>query len=239
MNCFIKKEIFFPFRMGVEIKFELPSAVVAILLVALAAAFSSSFGAEGAKLDDLAKVLADSQKDTNTRMEAAIELGQAKNPKYLQFLTEALKDSDKAIRWTAAEALWEMGDKAAVPALIEYLEKGEAYEWGKVVTMNALASLKDPQAVEPLIRVLESPNPFLRRSAAVALFTIGDQRAIPVLIGLLKDEQGFIQRIAQNFLVEMTKDKMTGDTPTEYDEWSKWYLANAQRLKFDGPMGAR
>jgi HEAT repeat protein len=183
--------------------------------------------------------LSNTQKDTNTRMEAAMTLGQAKNPKYLQFLTEALKDSNKAIRWTAAEALWEMGDKKAVPALIEYLEKDEAYEWGKVVTMNALASLKDPQAVEPLIRVLESPNPFLRRSAAVALFTIGDQRAIPVLIGLLKDEQGFIQRIAQNFLVEMTKDKMTGDTPTEYDEWSKWYQANVQRLKFDGAMGAR
>ena len=215
------------------------SAVAALLLVALAASFSASLGAEGANLDDLAKVLADAQKDTNTRMEAAIKLGQAKNPKYLQFLTEALKDSDKAIRWTAAEALWEMGDKKAVPALIDYLEKGEAYEWGKVVTMNALGSLKDPQAIDPLILVLESPNPFLRRSAAVALFTIGDQRAIPALIGLLKDEQGFIQRIAQNFLVEMTKDKMTGDTPAEYDEWSKWYQANGQRLKFEGAKGAK
>ena len=225
--------------MGVEIKFELPSAVAALLLVALAVPLSTSLGAESANLDELAKVLADAKIDTNTRMEAAIKLGQAKNPKYLQFLTESLKDSDKAIRWTAAEALWEMGNKTAVPALVEYLEKGEAYEWGKVVTMNALASFKDPQAVDPLIRVIESPNPFLRRSAAVALFTIGDQRAIPVLIGLLKDEQGFIQRVAQNFLVEMTKDKMTGDIPTEYEEWSKWYQANAQRLKFDGPMGAK
>lgn len=224
--------------MGVKKKFGSLSAVAALVFIALAA-FSSSFGAEGANLDDMAKILADAQKDTNTRMEAAIKLGLAKNPKYLQFLTEALKDSDKAIRWTAAEALWEMGDKGAVPALIEYLEKGEAYEWGKVVTMNALGSLKDPRAVDPLIGMLESVNPFLRRSAAVALFTIGDQRAIPALIGLLKDEQGFIQRIAQNFLVEMTKDKMTGDTPAEYDEWSKWYQANAQRLKFDGPKGAR
>jgi len=225
--------------MAVKKKFDLLSAVAALLWVALATPFSTSLGAEGANLDDLAKVLADAQKDTNMRMEAAITLGQAKNPKYLQSLTEALKDNNKAIRWTAAEALWEMGDKKAVPALIEYLEKGEAYEWGKVVTMNALASFKDPQAVEPLILVLESPNPFLRRSAAVALFTIGDQRAIPALIGLLKDEQGFIRRIAQNFLVEMTKDKMTGDTPAEYDEWSKWYQANGQRLKFDGAKGAK
>ena len=220
--------------MDVKKKIDLPLALAVLLFVACAAAFSLALGAEGANLDNSAKILADTQKDTNTRMEAAMTLGQAKNPKYLQFLTEALKDSNKAIRWTAAEALWEMGDKKAVPALIEYLEKGEAYEWGKVVTMNALASLKDPQAVEPLIRVLESPNPFLRRSAAVALFTIGDARAIPPLIELLKDEQGFIQRIAQNFLVEMTKDKMTGDTPAEHDEWSKWYQANAHRLKLDG-----
>jgi NADPH-dependent ferric siderophore reductase len=73
----------------------------------------------------------------------------------------------------------------------------------------------------------------LRRSAAVALFTIGDDRAIPALVGLLKDEQGFIQRIAQNFLVEMTKDKMTGDIPSESHEWVKWVQTNSKRLKLD------
>ena len=207
----------------------------AIVALAITFAGACAYGAEQADLEQSARVLADAQKDANTRMEAALKLGQAKNPKYLQSLTDALKDSNKAIRWTAAEALWEMGDKKAVPALIEYLEKGEAYEWGKVVTMNALASLKDPQAVNPLIHMLESANPFLRRSAAVALFNIGDDRAIPALIGLLKDPQGFIQRIAQNFLVELTKDKITGETPGEHDEWMKWYQANSHRLKLNGP----
>lgn len=225
--------------MAVERKYDLLASAAMLLLVACVANLTPISAADAPNLDEAAQVLADTKIDTNTRMEAAIKLGQAKNPKYLQFLIEALKDSDKAIRWTAAEALWEMGDQGAVPALIEYLEKGEAYEWGKVITMNALASLKDPRAVEPLIRMLESANPFLRRSAAVALFTIGDERGIPALIGLLKDEQGFIQRIAQNFLVEMTKDKMTGDTPAEYDEWSRWYQANAQQLKVDRTKVAR
>lgn len=225
--------------MAVERKYDLLASAAMLLLVAWVANLTPISAADAPNLDEAAQVLADTKIDTNTRMEAAIKLGQAKNPRYLQFLIEALKDSDKAIRWTAAEALWEMGDQGAVPALIEYLEKGEAYEWGKVITMNALASLKDPRAVEPLIRMLESANPFLRRSAAVALFTIGDERGIPALIGLLKDEQGFIQRIAQNFLVEMTKDKMTGDTPAEYDEWSRWYQANAQRLQVDRTKVAR
>jgi hypothetical protein len=85
-----------------------------------------------------------------------------------------------------------------------------------------------------LIRILQSQNPFLRRSAAVALFTIGDERAIAPLIGLLKDEQGFIQRIAQNFLVEMTKNKMTEESPASHDEWMKWFQRNADGLKVNG-----
>ncbi|MBI4522568.1 MAG: HEAT repeat domain-containing protein [Deltaproteobacteria bacterium] len=220
--------------MGVNNRIDLRAVLIAIVMLAIAAGVSGSFGAEQPGLDDWAKILADGKLRSEPRVEAARKLGEAKNSKYLEVLTEALNDSNKAIRWTAAEALWELGDKRAVPALIKYLEKGEAYEWGKVVTMNTLASFKDPQAIGPLTRVLESPNPFLRRSAAVALFTIGDDRAIPALIGLLKDEQGFIQRIAQNFLVEMTKDKVNGETPMGYDEWAMWYKANSHRLKIDG-----
>jgi len=200
----------------------------------LISAWRPLFAAEAPELDQLAKIVADAKADTNMRMDAAIKLGQTKDSKYLQLLTDALKDSNKAIRWTAAEALWELGDKRAVAALIEYLEKGEAYEWGKVITMNALASFKDPRSIGPLIKVLEHPNPFLRRSAAVALYTIGDDRAIPALIGLLKDDVGFIQRVARNFLVEMTKDRMKDEPPWEYDEWARWYQTNSHLLRIGG-----
>jgi HEAT repeat protein len=220
--------------MVVEKRTDLFWAVSAFLVLATATCLSPTFGAEQPGVEHWAKILADGKLHSDARVEAARKLGEAKNVKSLDVLTDALNDGNKAIRWTAAEALWELGDKRALPALIKYLEKGEAYEWGKVVTMNALASFKDPRAVDPLIRVLESQNPFLRRSAAVALFTIADDRAIRPLIGLLKDEQGFIQRIAQNFLVEMTKDKMTGDTPGDYDEWMKWFQSNSNRLKLDG-----
>jgi len=200
----------------------------------LGGAWQPLLGAEVSELGQLANIVADTKADTNMRMGAAIKLGQTKNPEYLQVLTDALKDSNKAIRWTAAEALWELGDKRAAAALIEYLEKGEAYEWGKVITMNALASFKDPRSIGPLIKVLDHPNPFLRRSAAVALYHIGDDRAIPALIELLKDEVGFIQRVARNFLVEMTKGRMSDDPPWEYDEWARWYQANSHLLRLDG-----
>lgn len=220
--------------MDVRKKVGLFWALTAIALLTVAAVERPLFGAEPPDLDQSARLLADAKADTKARMEAAKKLGQAKDSKYLQVLTEALTDNHKAIRWTAAEALWDLRDPRAVPALIEYLEKGEAYEWGKVITMDALGSFKDPRAVEPLIGVLQSRNPFLRRSAAVALFTIGDDRAIPALIELLKDEQGFIRRIAQNFLVEMTREKMTGEPPMEYSEWVKWYQSNSHRLRIEG-----
>ena len=168
------------------------------------------------------------------RMEAARKLGETKNGTYLEFLTTALKDKNKSIRWTAAEALWEMGDKRAVPALIEYLEKEDAYEWGKVVTMNALASFGDPQAVDPLIRMMGAKNPFLRRSAALALAKIGDQKAAPALIGMLKDEEGWLQRLAQNLLEELAKENISGETPARYEEWIKWYQGRPQPVKIEG-----
>lgn len=220
--------------MGVEKKIGRWLAAPVIVSLALAGVFRPLSAGQVANADHWAKIAGDTNADTNLRMEAARKLGEAKDPKYLEVLTDGLKDSNKAIRWTAAEALWDLGDKRALPALIEYLEKSEAYEWGKVITMNALASFKDPQAIDPLIKVLQSPNPFLRRSAAVALFTIGNDRAIPALIELLKDDEGFIQRIARNFLIDMTRDKMTSAPPLEYDAWIKWHQSNSHRLKVEG-----
>ncbi|GEM_PF-4792032 len=204
-------------------------------LIATGAAPFAVFSAEETGGAHWAKVLADEKADTILRMEAARKLGESRDGKYIEVLTTALKDKNKWIRWVAAEALWEMGDKRAVPALIEYLEKEDAYEWGKVVTMNALASFKDPQAVGPLIKVLEAKNPFLRRSAALALAKIGDQKAVPALIGLLKDEEGWLQRLVQNLLEELAKENISGETPAGYEEWIKWYQGRPQPAKIEGP----
>ncbi len=234
MRSFTGKERFFPIRMVVEKVTYKCFPVLMAFLFAMGAGPFPVFSAEGTNLQDLAKTLADQKADTLLRMEAARKLGESKDGKYLEALTAALKDNNKSIRWVAAEALWEMGDKRAVPALIEYLEKEDAYEWGKVITMNALASFKDPQAVDPLIKMLEAKNPFLRRSAALALAKIGDQKAVPALIGLLKDEEGWLQRLAQNLLEELAKENISGETPMGYQEWIKWYQGRPQPVKIEG-----
>ena len=194
-----------------------------------------AFAAEPAPdLAALAKTLADGAADHGQRLEAARKLGEAKNPEYLAPLIAALKDSNKALRWAAVEALWDIGDKRAVPALIAYLGKGEAYDWGKVLTMNALGAMRDPQAVDPLLKVLQSPSPFLRRSSALALARLGDDRAITGIIELLNDEQPWLQRTAQEILVDLAKDRLAGDIPSGYDEWRKWREADLRRPKIEG-----
>ena len=206
-----------------------PAAALICALVQLA------FAAElPPDLDALAKTLADGASDHAQRLEAARKLGEAKNPQYLAPLIATLKDSNKALRWAAVEALWDIGDKRAVPALIGYLGKGEAYDWGKVLTMNALGVMGDPQAVDPLLKVLQSPSPFLRRSAALALARFGDDRAITGIIELLNDEQPWLQRTAQEILLDLTKDRLAGEVPSGYDEWRKWRQADIQRLKLEG-----
>ncbi len=161
-------------------------------------------------------------------------MAQSKDAKYLPSLTQTLKDDNKAVRWAAVEALWDLGDRRAVPELIEFLGKGEGYDWGKILALNALGSLKDPQAVPPLIKMLENENPFLRRSAALALVKIGDEKAIPGLIRMLKDEEGWLARLAHLLLLEMTSGKIQGDPPRGYEAWVQWSQGQAQHLRIEG-----
>lgn len=233
MRSFTERESFFPTLMVVNREMNPFFSLLVALLLTVVMGLFPSFAAEEASLEHWAKVLANGKADTHMRLDAAKRLGEAKDPKYLQYLTETLKDGNKAVRWAAVEALWELGDKRAVPSLIEYLEKGEAYEWGKVLTMNALASLRDARAISPLLKMIESKNPFLRRSAALALVKIGDGKAIPGIIELLKDEEGWLQRLAQDLLLELTKGTIPGEAPSGYEEWMKWYQGSTQRLKIE------
>lgn len=195
---------------------------------------STARAAQPTAVGSLIDTLGDPKADTLSRIEATRKMAQAGDAKYLPRLTQALKDDNKAVRWAAVEALWDLGDPRAVPDLIEFLGKGEGYDWGKVLALNALGAMKDAQAVPPLIRMLDNENPFLRRSAALALVRIGDERAIPALIRLLKDDEGWLRRLAHLLLLEITDGKIHGDPPRGYEGWSQWAQGQAQRLKVEG-----
>jgi hypothetical protein len=124
---------------------------------------------------------------TAERMAAAKRLGTSRNPRALQSLVAALKDENRDVRWAAIEALGELGDRRAVPPLVEYLEKPEAYRWARRLIASALGVIGDRAGVPPLVKLLEDPDPFVRRLAALALVTIGEPSGIARVRSLLRD----------------------------------------------------
>jgi HEAT repeat protein len=100
-------------------------------------------------------------------------------------LIQALRDENPRVRWGAAEALGKIGDRKAVPSLIQYLRVHNSKEAAK-----ALGYIGDTRAVEPLIQIL---NKSRSETVIWALGEIGDARAVEPLIQALKDECSKVQ----------------------------------------------
>jgi len=128
-----------------------------------------------------------------------------------------LKDKNRDVRSRAALALVFVGDERAVEPLLEYLDKGYQSERGNdapvIIALGRVGGERviptlikrlggdvDVQraaavalgmigtsAVEPLIEVASSRTWSERGYAAEALGYIGDSRAVPVLLEILKN----------------------------------------------------
>ena len=83
-------------------------------------------------------------------------------------LVKALAGPDARLRLAAAQALGEIGSRAAVPGLLALL--GDAGDTATIrVAVRALAKIGDETAAPEMIRLLASPRPGLREEAATAL----------------------------------------------------------------------
>ncbi len=65
-----------------------------------------------------------------------------------------------------------------------------------IQAVRALGKIHDPRALDQLLEVFESGNPYLRDTTAVVLGEIGDLRALPVLIEALYDTRMTVKRRA-------------------------------------------
>ncbi|MCA9473847.1 MAG: HEAT repeat domain-containing protein [Nitrospirales bacterium] len=129
------------------------------------------------------------------------QIGRAwvKEPRVVEALIALLKDPDRAVREDATIALGNIGDPAAVDALIETMKDG-------AVKRHAIASLGmigDPRALPAVLDALKgkgihqegTPTPgciiseeqLVKEAAATALGHFRHPRVIPDLILLLKD----------------------------------------------------
>lgn len=109
-------------------------------------------------------------------------------------LISILENSTNEAEWAeAAETLGDLGDRSAVPALLNALSKANYLPTMEVI-IEALGKLKDPSAVPALVKQLtnkDNDNPLgygVRGWAAWALGEIGDRLAVKALISALNDK---------------------------------------------------
>jgi HEAT repeat protein len=114
-------------------------------------------------------------------------------------LIRALRNRDHGVQYEAAEALGELRDPAAIPALMGALT-GDQYSGIRWKAAEALAKIGTP-SVPSLIGVVDNPDADIRWKAAVTLGEIGDPRAIPPLIAMLSDKDRFVRSRAVYALI--------------------------------------
>ena len=123
-------------------------------------------------------------KNSDTRAKA---IAAATRQRDLAALLQAVDDPNPYLRGDTIKALGEIGDVAAVPALIRRLED-ENFN-NQEYAAAALARLGDHRATQPLVMLLRSAGAKqqARRAAAEALRELGDLRSVPNLILALED----------------------------------------------------
>jgi len=117
-----------------------------------------------------------------------------------------LQSSVPTVRERAAVSLGNIGDKRAVPSLIEAL--GDSESGVRRETAKALGFIKDARAVPSLVEALSDGDTNVRLYAAYALGEIKDAAAVPVLLKALSDPEWCVRDQAAWALREIRDPKI-------------------------------
>jgi HEAT repeat protein len=162
------------------------SGFAIVLLFALLTGFASHGHGQTNRVD---KLIADLQSTGSyvSRRDAATALGEIKDPRAVEPLLLAVKESAAGVRSEAAKALGEIGDPRALQPLVVALKDTNAGVRSEVAV--ALGHLHDPATVEPLIAALKDSN----AGAATALGMIKDTHAVEALVAALRDPDNAVR----------------------------------------------
>src|SRR5689334_8559158 len=119
--------------------------------------------------------------DADLRMQAALALGEQRDPRAVGVLVEALNDVDTNVRYHAIEALGKLKAVAAVDALAEIAESRDFFL--SFVALDALAKIGDARVTPRIVPLLE--DELLREPAISLLGQVGDESAVEPLTALL------------------------------------------------------
>jgi HEAT repeat protein len=146
---------------------------------------------------------------------AAEALGRCPSPASFEALVALLEDG-RAPGMQAPRALAELGDPKAVAPLRRAL--GAAHPSVRRGACEALGRLKAADAAGDLRKRLEDEDAGVRVEAGRALFRLGDDSGVPVMIGVLEDRWECAD--ARRALVEIA-----GTDQGDAAAWSAWWAA--------------
>ena len=117
---------------------------------------------------------------------ASMALGKIKSPIVVEYILNAMVSLPQDRLVYAIFVLEELGDKRAIPALIESLfSRDEAV---KEAALRALQNLPDERAFRPLTFLTKDKSYIIRTLAGYALANFEDNRVIPYIKQMFKDE---------------------------------------------------
>jgi len=154
-------------------------------LVRLAALHSLRRIASPLRPEILARAARD--EDAWVRSEAVRIAAEEASPEHRDLLLQALDDTRSAVRAMAAEALGQYPERVVADALIARMSQ-DAWRLNRPALMTALARVGGPEAVPCLIDALSDDWDYVRQEAARVLGELGDERALPRLRQMAKDE---------------------------------------------------
>lgn len=122
-------------------------------------------------------------------------------------LTRVKDPSEKKyVREEAADILGRLGSNDIVPDLIEDLKSAKTAYYSAM----ALQGIPDERSFDPLLKMLKKTrSPFLKMQTALALGSIGNDKAVPHLMVLLNDENEILAHYASMALARIKSPKVT------------------------------
>ena len=140
-------------------------------------------------------------RDWESRKYVLRALGKINDERVLEPLLSYLKSDE--FKDDATRALVALGSPA-VPKLIEALASGE--DFVKKQAILALGDIADPQAVDPLIALLQDDDWMVRLTSASSLEKIGDLRGRAAIKPLMKDPDLVVRMRIERILAVWKKD---------------------------------
>jgi len=116
-------------------------------------------------MDALRRALKDTHE--NVRVAAVRQIASTADPRILPDLVEALHDQSAAVREQAASALGRLGNRSALPALLQGLKNRDEDEWVRLRIAQAVTGLGDPDAIPVLFDLARGADARMTRLEAL------------------------------------------------------------------------